>query len=382
MTDLRGKIAIVGAATKGSGIAPPGWTMMELAAQAAIEALGQANVRVDQVDGLFGAHMTRVLWLVEFAEYMGIAPSYVDGTQIGGAAFEAHCLSAAMALDAGLCDYALIIFSATTRSGRGPWPTLSEPTIYREPYIKDGIVTYAMAAARHMHDFGTTREQLAEVAVAARQWAAANPEAFMRDPLTVEDVIAARMISSPLGVRDCCLVTDGAAAIVLTRADRAKDHAARPAYMLGGGVAFSHVDPSQMRSLTTTVAKESGRRAFSMARVSATQVDALQLYDAFTINVLLFLEDLGFCPKGEGGRFIQGGRIAPGGALPVNTNGGGLSCVHPGMYGAFLLVETFRQISRNASGRQLERADVLIAHGNGGNLSTQATTIWGSEATL
>ncbi len=233
-----------------------------------------------------------------------------------------------------------------------------------------------------MHDFGTTRQQLAAVAVAARQWAQRNPIAFARDPLTLEDVLSSRMICDPLSVLDCCLVTDGAGALVMTRADRARDLKRPPVYLLGCASAQTHRQISQMPDLTVTAAASSGPRAFAMAQLGPHEVDVLQLYDAFTINVLLFLEDLGFCKKGEAGAFVAAGAIAPGGSLPVNTNGGGLSCVHPGMYGIFTLIEAVEQLRGSAGERQIHGANVALAHGNGGMLSAQTTAILGTAAVL
>ena len=216
--------------------------------------------------------------------------------------------------------------------------------------------------------------------MAARGWANGNPDAFAHGPLTIDDVLGARMLSSPLSVKDCCLVTDGAAAIVLTRTDRARDCPKPPVPVLGAAAATWHYSISQMSDLTTTAAAESGPRAYAMAGLGPADVDVVQLYDAFTINTILFLEDLGFCPKGEGGRFVEGGRIAPGGSLPVNTNGGGLSCCHPGMYGLFAMVEAARQIRGDAA-NPVVGVEVALAHGSGGVLSSQATVILGSMAT-
>ena len=230
--------------------------------------------------------------------------------------------------------------------------------------------------------FAATREHLAEVAVAARGWAQLNPEAFMRDPLTIDEVINARPISDPLGKLDCCLVTDGAAAVVMTRPDRAKDGSHKPVYLLGAAMAHHHRMISEMADLTMTAARDSGPRAFAMAGYGPRDMDTVQLYDAFTINTILFLEDLGFCEKGEGKDFVLGGRIAPGGTLPVNTNGGGLSCVHPGMYGLFVMLEAIRQARGTCGARQIEGANLCLAHGNGGVLSSQVTTVWGTEETL
>ncbi len=218
--------------------------------------------------------------------------------------------------------------------------------------------------------------------MSARQWAQRNPDAFMRDDLSIADVLNARMVADPLGVRDCCLVTDGAAAIVMTRADRAPDLNRNPVYVLGAAAATSHMNISAMADLTVTAAADSGPRAFAQAGYGPNDIDVVELYDAFTINTLLFLEDLGFCPKGEGGRFVEGGRIAPGGSLPVNTNGGGLSCVHPGMYGLFTVVEAVEQLQGTAGDRQVADAKLALAHGNGGVLSSQVTAILGTRDTL
>jgi acetyl-CoA acetyltransferase len=241
---------------------------------------------------------------------------------------------------------------------------------------------YALAASRHMHEYGTTREQLAEVAVAARQWARLNPNAYMRDDLTVEDVLASRMVSSPLSILDCCLVTDGGGSLVVTSAERAKDLRKPPVYLLGVGEAHWHRNISQMPDLTVSAAAESGPRAYRMAKIGPEDVDVAMLYDAFTINTVLFLEDLGFCEKGEGGAFASGGRISPGGELAVNTNGGGLSYNHPGMYGLLLLVEATRQIRGECGERQVADANVALVHGNGGVLSSQVSAVLGSEETL
>jgi acetyl-CoA acetyltransferase len=235
------------------------------------------------------------------------------------------------------------------------------------------ISMYALAAARHMHQYGTTPEQLAEVAVAARAWAARNPAAFMREPLTVADVLASRMVASPLRVLDICLVTDGGGAVVVTGDDRVR----APVYLLGGGEATTHRHISAMPDLTITAAAESSSRAFAQAGLTPRDVDVVELYDAFTINTVLLLEDLGFCPKGEGGAFVADGNIAPGGSLPVNTNGGGLSYGHPGMYGIFTIIEAVRQLRGEAGARQQRSPQIALAHGNGGVLSSQVTAILG-----
>jgi acetyl-CoA acetyltransferase len=233
-----------------------------------------------------------------------------------------------------------------------------------------------------MYEFGTTRAHLAEVAVAARAWARHNPEAFERGPLTLADVLSARMVSDPLTVRDCCLVTDGAAAIVMVRTDRARDLPQAPVYLLGAATEHWHRQIASMPDLTTTAASVSGPRALAMAGLAPNEIDVVELYDAFTITTLLFLEDLGFCPKGEAGRFVEGGGIAPGGRLAVNTNGGGLSCVHPGMYGLFLIIEAVRQLRGTAPGLQLPGAATALVHANGGTLSSQSTLVLGTGGAL
>jgi acetyl-CoA acetyltransferase len=233
-----------------------------------------------------------------------------------------------------------------------------------------------------MHQYGTTREHLAHVAVAARRWAQMNPAAHERGPLTVADVLDSRPVSDPLTLRDCCLVTDGGGAMILVAAERAADYPNSPAYVLGVGEATTHRQVSAMDDLTVTGAAHSGRRAFEMARVGPRDIDVLQLYDAFTINTILFLEDLGYCQKGEGGPFVASGAIAPGGTLPVNTNGGGLSCNHPGMYGIFAAIEAVHQVRGTAGERQVDGVELALAHGNGGQLASQVTAILGSRDAL
>lgn len=381
-TKLRGKSAIVGTGHAGFGEAH-GLTAYDVMAQSALAALGDAGLKLSDVDGLFCTMMEDSMPALMAAEYLGIQPRFIDGTMTGGSSFVNYLTSATMALEVGLCDVALIVYGSNQRTASGRLVTASRPPAYEAPYNpRYPISAYAMAAARHMHEFGTTREQLADVAVAARAWAQHNPEAFERGPLSREDVLGARMVGDPLTVRDCCLVTDGGGAIVMVRADRAKDFPKAPVYVLGSAAESSHRQISQMKDFTATAARESGARAFDAAGVSPADIQVVELYDAFTINTILFLEDLGFCAKGEGGAFVEGGRIAPGGVLPVNTNGGGLSCVHPGMYGIFTVIEAARQIRGDAPGIQLRDVDLALAHGNGGVLSSQITAILGSQNTL
>jgi len=383
-TDLRAKSAVVGTGLAGLGEAP-GLQSIEILAQAVRAAVDDAGLAIDDIDGLFASTMSHFMPALSVAEYLGIKPRFSESSMIGGSSLVAYVTSATMALVTGQCDVALIAYASNQRSasGRLVSGSLGEYLAYEMPYKpRYPISAYALATARHMYEYGTTREQLAEVAVAARCWAALNPDAFAREPITIDDVISARPISDPLTKLDCCLVTDGGAAIVMTRADRALDCAAKPIYVLGSAFAHWHRQISQMPDLTVTAASESGRRAFEMAGIKPAECDVLELYDAFTINPILFLEDLGFCAKGEGGSFVSDGRIAPGGALPVNTNGGGLSCVHPGMYGLFTLVEAVQQLRGECGERQIADANIALAHGNGGVLSSQATTILGTADTV
>ena len=375
----RGKTAIVGSATYGIGEAP-GHNPLEMAANAGLLALDNAGLKLSDVDSLSVCLPGDPLCGLSMAEYFGIHPRMINNNRPGGSAFMTHAIAAALAIEAGLCEVALITYGSNPRTTRGLVPP--PPPVYEAPYGVSIFVAYALAATRHMHQYGTTRRQFAEVAVAARQWALLNPEAYMREPMTIDECLAARPVATPFTVRDCCLVVDGAGAVVMTSAARARTLVERPAYLLGGAEATTHANIAQMKDLTVTAAKDSGARAFAQAGLKPSDVDVVQLYDAFTINPILFLEDLGFCAKGEGGAFVEGGRIAPGGSLPVNTNGGGLSCVHPGMYGIFAMVEAARQIGGACGARQVPDVDVALAHGNGGFLSSQATLLLGSQATL
>ncbi|WP_174803074.1 acetyl-CoA acetyltransferase [Martelella limonii] len=379
---LRGKTAIVGMATAGVGEAH-GFSAMELLGKAAVAAVADAGLRMQDIDAVFAATSSHAFPTMSVVEYLGLKPKFFDGTNVGGSSFEMHLLQATLALEAGLCDAALVCYGSNQRTAGGRLVSMSEPQWHETPYRpRHPITAYALATSRHMAEFGTTREQLADVALAARGWANLNPEAFARGPLSKDEVLSARMISDPLTKADCCLVTDGAAACVLVRADRAKDLPGKPVYFLGAAGANYHRSIVAMPDLTTTAAAESGPRAMAMAGVGQADLDLVMVYDAFTINTILFLEDLGFCPKGEGGRFVEGGRIAPGGELAVNTNGGGLSCVHPGMYGLFLIAEAVTQIRGGAGERQIADCDLALCHGNGGTLSSQVTAILGSEAVL
>ncbi len=382
MSGIRGTASVVGVGLSTRWEAP-GRTALELMAEAVHVALADAGLRLDQVDGLLTGTAMHFMPTLSVAEYLGIRPRFLDGTMIGGSSFVEHLIPAALALEAGLCEVALICYGSNQRTASGRLVSGSEPQPYEQPYEpRHPITGYALAAARHMHQYGTTRRQMAEVALAARRWAELNPEAFARQPTSIEEILAARMVNDPLSVRDCCLVTDGAGAVVMVRADRAHDFPKPPAYLLGAAAATWHRQISAMPDLTVTAAAESGPRAFAMAEVAPADIDVVQLYDAFTINTILFLEDLGFCRKGEGGAFVEDGAIAPGGRLPVNTNGGGLSCCHPGMYGLFPLIEAVRQLRGEAGERQIAETELALVHGNGGQLSSQVTAILGTAATL
>ncbi|QII84287.1 thiolase [Bordetella hinzii] len=379
----RGRIAIVGAAESDLGKVAPGLGPIDLMGQAVGRALQDCGLTLGEIDGLFATTSQSRMPTLALAEYLGIQPRYHDATNMGGASFMSMVAHAQAAIEAGLCEVAVIAYGSTQRSLGRANVAAPDHNPYEAPYRPMYTASsYALAASRHMHQYGTTRRQLAEIAVAARQWALLNPAAWEKKPLTVDDVLTSPMISEPLTLRDCCLVTDGGGALVLTRAERARDLRRPPAYVLGLGEALSHYAISAMPDLTITAAVHSGAQAYHMAGLSPRDIDVLQLYDAFTITTLLFLEDLGFCPKGEGGRYVENGRIAPGGALPVNTSGGGLSYCHPGMYGIFALIEAVRQLRGEGGERQIAGCHTALAHGNGGTLSSQSTVILGSAAAL
>jgi acetyl-CoA acetyltransferase len=379
----RGGAAVVGAAESDLGHVAEGMNVIDLMAQGIARAADDAGLKLRDIDGLICATAQSRTSGLSLSEYLGISPRYIDTTILGGSSFMFHVAHAVAALQLGLCDIAAIAYGSTQRSVGRRQASVREVNPYETPYRPFLPSTaYALAASRHMHEFGTTREQLAAVAVAARQWALLNPVAWEKKPLTIEEVLSARMVSYPFTVRDICLVTDGGGAIILTTPERAKDLKKPPIYVLGCGQAITHANISSMPELTVTGALESGKQAYAMARLKPSDIDVVEVYDAFTINTILFLEDLGFCPKGEGGHFVEGGRVAPGGALPVNTNGGGLSYCHPGMYGLFLLIEAVRQLRGECGARQVPNAKTAVAHGNGGVLSSQSTVILGTAATV
>jgi acetyl-CoA acetyltransferase len=388
---LRGAAAIVGVADE---VDPSGMidgSIRSIEARMIRAALDDAGLTLADVDGVCTNMGPGWAPSMELAEHLGIRPTWTDSTQTGGSSFEILVEHASAAIALGLCEVAVIVYASTPRSDRklrgggyrsrqtmGVTPTAE----WELPYgLRMPLGAYALAASRHMAEFGTTSEQLAQIAVSTREWATMNPRARLQDPITVEDVLASPLEASPLHKLDCCLVTDGAGAVVLTSAERARDLAKPPALVLGAGTCTTHNMISEMPDLTTTGAAISGPKAFGIAGLTPADVDVAQLYDSFTITVLLLLEDLGFCPKGEGGPFAADGALGPGGALPSNTTGGGLAYTHPGQFGIFLLVEAVRQLRGECGPRQVEGAEVAVAHGSGGVLSAMSTIVLGTEAT-
>jgi acetyl-CoA acetyltransferase len=374
--------AIVGVAESDLGLTP-GKSVLQLQAQAALAALDDAGLVLGDVDALFTAGNWSWSPNLMLAEYLGIRPRYTDGTNIGGASFELHVGHAVAGIQAGLFQVALIAYGSTQRSDRSrnrPRQTATLTEQYELPYgLPAPVGAYALAAMRHIHEFGTTSEQLAEIAVATRKWATLNEKAMMREPITVDDVLRSRWIAEPLHLLDCCLVTDGGGAVVVASAERARDLRKPPVWVLGHGETHTHNTIASMPDLTVTGAVESGRAAFAMAGLTPAEMDVVEIYDSFTITVLLTLEALGFCGRGEGGPFVSGQRTAPGGPFPLNTNGGGLSYTHPGMYGIFLLIEATRQLRGECGPRQVPDARLALAHGTGGVLASAATVILGRD---
>ncbi|MGY6501763.1 MAG: acetyl-CoA acetyltransferase [Acidimicrobiales bacterium] len=395
---LRGAAAIVGVADAASPTGVLDDHGRALEARMIKEALVDAGLSLDDVDGVTCAGAPAGL-----AEYLGIHPRYFDGTQVGGSSYELHVEHAAAAIAAGLCDVVIGVYASTPRGDRrraaeraargggsrggrgggGGWGGPNPGLEWEMPFgLRTPMGAYALAASRHMYEFGTTSEQLAQIAVDTRRWASMNASARFQDPITIDDVVSSPMQASPLHLLDCCLVTDGAGAFVMTSAERAATLPKPPVLVLGAASSGDHSMISQMPDLTTTAGAVSGPAAFSMAGVKPDDVDLLMGYDSFTITALLHLEDLGFCPKGEGGAFVEDGKLGPGGSLPMNTNGGGLSFTHPGMYGMFLITEAVRQLRGECGERQLTDPQVAVAHGSGGLLSTMGTLVLGTEATL
>src|SRR5574340_356750 len=381
MSDDIKRSAIVGVAESDLGIVADR-TAVDLAVQASLRALDDAGLSLAQVDGLLTCNLSRFS-ATQLAEQLGIFPAYVDTTLTGGSSFEMHLGHATAAINAGVCEVALIAYGSVQRSRRvrkieGFLESGTSAAQYENAYAPlYPISFYAMVAQRYMHEYGVRPEQLAEVAVCARRWAALNPKAFKREPLTVDEVLDSPMVSSPLHQLDCCLVTDGGGAVVVTSADRARDLAKKPVAILGHAETTTHDAMSQVPDLLRHGSATTAQRAFAMAGLAPDDVDVVQIYDAFTINVLVGLENLGFCKPGEAADFFHGGRIAPGGSFPVNTQGGGLSYCHPGMFGIFLLIEAVRQLRGEAQARQVADASVALCHATGGIFGAHSTVILG-----
>jgi acetyl-CoA acetyltransferase len=384
---ISGNIAIAGVHEHPSRFCPDK-TEHQIMAECAREALGEAGLTIGDVDGLFGASMTMgMMGIVDLAEYLNLKPTYLDGTNIGGSSFVAHVSHAAAAVSAGMCEVALILYGSTAASnamaigtgGRHGGHNPSES--FTGPYGLTTVGSYALYAQLHMNRYGTTSEQLAEIAVTMRHHASLNPNAKMRQPITVDDVLSSRLISSPLHLLDCCIISDGGGAVVVTSAERARDLATEPVLLLGAGEAAAHQEIGSP-DLLTMAAKQSGERAFAMAGVAHDDIDLAMIYDSFTITLLATLENLGFCKPGEGGDFVSGGRIRLGGQLPVNPDGGGLSSNHPGMRGIFLVIEAVRQLRGEAGDRQVAGAGLACVHGTGGSIGDKhsgATLILGAD---
>ena len=374
-------VSIVGAAL--SDIGTPGIagvsSAYELAAQASLRALSDAGLSLVDVDALFCTGLG-VDSTLEFADYLGLDElSYADSTAVGGASWVTYVEHASAAIEAGLCNTALLAHGSTAFTDRKrPTDVWGDP---RSPlhqfdlvYGNDFMVAYALAAQRYLWQFGLGMDALAPVAVSTRAWAALNPLACNQSPLTVDEVLNSPMVASPLHLLECCLISDGGGAIVITRLDRAADTRA-PVRVLGMGSSQMHLSIAQMSDLTRSPANRSGARAYAAAALSPKEVDPVMLYDSFSITPIMALEDLGFCERGEAPAFVESGHTAPGGDLPMNTNGGGLSFAHTGMYGVFTLIEAVTQLRGEAGRRQVPRCEVALSHGVGEFLSATGTVL-------
>jgi acetyl-CoA acetyltransferase len=387
MDTLRGKVAIVGAADTEVGKLPQ-FSATGLCVDAARRALKDAGIQKDQVDGLVTCNSFAEPYMYHaemIAEYLQIFPRYCVTAAAGGGTTFSSIQNAVAAIVSGLCDTVLVTMADSLRTGlsREQAMLIQASTGHPEfeiPYGPTVPALYALIARAHMEEYGTSPEQLAAVAVNARLHAARNPNAQMREPITIEDVLNSRMIADPLHLLDCSLVSDGGAAVILTSAERAMDFPHAPVYLLGSGEGHGHEHISQARSLTTSAALESGAAAYKMAGLGPGDIDVAQIYDCFTPVVLIELEDLGFCKKGEAGAFVADGHTALEGTLPMNTNGGLLSYCHPGNPGSmYALTEAVFQLRNAAGERQVRNAETALVHGQGGIMSSHATLILGKE---
>ncbi|MFJ5548454.1 thiolase C-terminal domain-containing protein [Streptomyces sp. NPDC093225] len=383
----RRRVAVVGVALSDCGRVDEA-TPYALHAQAARRALADSGLDRSVIDG-FGSAGLGTLAPVEVAEYLGLRPTWVDSTAVGGSTWEVMAAHAAEAIAAGTANAVLLVYGSTARAdikARRRTSNLSfgarGPLQFEVPYGHTLIAKYAMAARRHMHEYGTTLEQLASVAVQARANAATNPDAMFRTPITVDDVLSGEMIADPFTKLHCCIRSDGGCAVLLAAEDYVPDTAKEPVWILGAGTSVSHTTMSEWEDFTVSPAAVSGRLAFERAGVRPADVDLAQIYDAFTYMTLVTLEDLGFCGKGEGGAFVEKGRLLRDGELPVNTDGGGLSACHPGMRGLFLIVEAVRQLRGEAGAGQVRKAggrlpELAVASGTGGWFCSSGTLVLG-----
>ena len=377
------RVAIVGAALSDCGRVDDK-TAFELHQQATARAVADAGLTKDDIDGFMSSGLG-TLAPIEVGEYMGISPSWADSTSVGGSTWEFMVEHAYAAIATGLVDVVALTYGSTARADlkkRLRSANLSfgtrGPVQFEVPFGHTLIAKYAMVARRHMHEFGTTIEQLAEIAVSTRYNASLNPDAYHTDPITIDDVLESRMIADPLTKLHCCVRSDGGGAIILAGEERARDCAKAPVWVLGTGEAASHTTMSEWEDFTESPCVRSGEQAFRRAGITPVDVDVCQIYDAFTPMVLLTVEGLGFCKKGEGGPFVEDGKLRIGGALPTNTDGGGLSACHPGMRGIFLLVEATRQLRGECGPRQVPDAEIACVNGTGGWFSSAGTVILGA----
>lgn len=371
----------------------PGRSALQLQADATTAALTDAGLTIADVDGVITTPVRVEAWNMPcgvVASYLGIRPDYLLTVDLAGASGAAMIHHAAMAIAAGQCTTVLCVAGQNLLSNRSrshAVKTMAESGAahpqFEVPYGPLVASNYALIARRHMHEYGTTEEQMAEVAVTMRKHASLNPNAHKRELISVSDVLKSPLITSPLKILDCALVSDGAAAAIVTSADRARDLRQTPACLLGQGYGLRHSYIGETLNVTSSGAVDSGRKAFAMAGLKHSDIDVAELYDCFTITVIIELEDLGFCKKGEGGAFVQGGRIGLDGELPVTTHGGLLSGGHCGVGGGFFhVLEAVRQIRGSAGARQIENAETVLVHGNGGTIAIHCTLILGTEAAV
>lgn len=365
----------------------PDKSLAQVHAEVALGAVADAGLSLDDVDGYFcGMDVAGNGW-ISMADYLGLRNlRYMDSTESGGASPIYHVSHAVSAIQSGRCSVALVTLAGLPRQGveAGGGPLITpEHSFEGQMYGVTGLVSsYALAAKRHMHEYGTTSEQLAAIKVAASIHASHNPHAFLRKAMTVDDVLASPMVSDPLHRADCCVVTDGGGAVVVTTSEIARDLGSHPINILGRGESGKIVSGGKL-DLTYSSAVSSGPQAFGEAKLKPSDIDYVSIYDSFTITVLMMLEDLGFCEKGEGGRFVEDGAlVAPYGALPFNTDGGGLANNHPSHRGGITkIIEAVRQLRGRANAPvQVPDCELALVHGNGGDLGTRvrsATMILG-----